>query len=261
MDGLALPENWLEITRERTLRLVEEIRGGPHRDRSRRPRQLPLLRCEGHLPHRSGRRRTVQWRRAHERRLFHARPTGGRSTSGGATSMPASSPDPAPARPPCWWNTSANWWARAWTRCASWPSPSRKRPPATCARNWRRHSTTSPKHAPTWSAPGSPRCTDSARACCAKTPCSPESIPSSACSTPRESWRMQQESMRGAIDALFAERREAMRGLIRGLIQLRIRAGRPLRVRHDARRRCRRGAAGTLPRPGRRHPGRNQRHA
>ncbi len=28
MDGLALPENWLEITRERTLRLVEEIRGG-----------------------------------------------------------------------------------------------------------------------------------------------------------------------------------------------------------------------------------------
>src|SRR5258707_5694823 len=32
-----------------------------------------------------------------------------------------------------------------------------------------------------------------------------------------QSWRMQQESMRGAIDALFAERREAMRGLIRGL--------------------------------------------
>ncbi len=28
MNGLALPENWLEITRERTLRLVEEIRGG-----------------------------------------------------------------------------------------------------------------------------------------------------------------------------------------------------------------------------------------
>jgi ATP-dependent helicase/DNAse subunit B len=28
MDGLALPENWLGITRERTLRLVEEIRGG-----------------------------------------------------------------------------------------------------------------------------------------------------------------------------------------------------------------------------------------
>src|SRR5437667_12486838 len=28
MDGLSLPENWLEITRERTLRLVEEIRGG-----------------------------------------------------------------------------------------------------------------------------------------------------------------------------------------------------------------------------------------
>ena len=32
-----------------------------------------------------------------------------------------------------------------------------------------------------------------------------------------ESWRMQQESMRGAIDALFEEHREAMRGLIRGL--------------------------------------------
>src|ERR1022692_1330234 len=32
-----------------------------------------------------------------------------------------------------------------------------------------------------------------------------------------ESWRMQQESMRGAIDALFEQRREAMRGLIRGL--------------------------------------------
>src|SRR5436305_2266423 len=32
-----------------------------------------------------------------------------------------------------------------------------------------------------------------------------------------QSWRMQQESMRGAIDTLFAERREAMRGLIRGL--------------------------------------------
>jgi ATP-dependent exoDNAse (exonuclease V) beta subunit len=32
-----------------------------------------------------------------------------------------------------------------------------------------------------------------------------------------QSWRMQQEAMRGAIDALFAERREAMRGLIRGL--------------------------------------------
>ncbi len=32
-----------------------------------------------------------------------------------------------------------------------------------------------------------------------------------------QSWRMQQESMRGAIDALFAERREGMRGLIRGL--------------------------------------------
>src|ERR1022692_4374366 len=32
-----------------------------------------------------------------------------------------------------------------------------------------------------------------------------------------ESWRMQQECMRGAIDALFEQRREAMRGLIRGL--------------------------------------------
>ncbi len=32
-----------------------------------------------------------------------------------------------------------------------------------------------------------------------------------------ESWRMQQESMRGAIDALFEQRREPMRGLIRGL--------------------------------------------
>jgi superfamily I DNA/RNA helicase len=32
-----------------------------------------------------------------------------------------------------------------------------------------------------------------------------------------ESWRMQQESMRGAIDALFEQHREAMRGLIRGL--------------------------------------------
>src|ERR1039457_4395718 len=32
-----------------------------------------------------------------------------------------------------------------------------------------------------------------------------------------ESWRMQQESMRGAIDALFEQRREAMRGLISGL--------------------------------------------
>jgi hypothetical protein len=28
MDSLALPENWLEITRARTLRMVEEIRGG-----------------------------------------------------------------------------------------------------------------------------------------------------------------------------------------------------------------------------------------
>ena len=32
-----------------------------------------------------------------------------------------------------------------------------------------------------------------------------------------ESWRMQQESMRAAIDALFEQHREAMRGLIRGL--------------------------------------------
>src|ERR1039457_4727545 len=32
-----------------------------------------------------------------------------------------------------------------------------------------------------------------------------------------ESWRMQQKSMRGAIDALFEQRREAMRGFIRGL--------------------------------------------
>ena len=32
-----------------------------------------------------------------------------------------------------------------------------------------------------------------------------------------ESWRMQQECMRGAIDALFAQHREAVRGLIRGL--------------------------------------------
>ena len=32
-----------------------------------------------------------------------------------------------------------------------------------------------------------------------------------------QSWRMQQESMRGAIDALFEQRRQAMRGLIRGL--------------------------------------------
>jgi hypothetical protein len=28
MDSLALPENWLEVTRERTLRMVEEIRRG-----------------------------------------------------------------------------------------------------------------------------------------------------------------------------------------------------------------------------------------
>jgi ATP-dependent exoDNAse (exonuclease V) beta subunit len=32
-----------------------------------------------------------------------------------------------------------------------------------------------------------------------------------------QSWRVQQESMRGAIDALFEQHREAMRGLIRGL--------------------------------------------
>jgi ATP-dependent helicase/nuclease subunit A len=32
-----------------------------------------------------------------------------------------------------------------------------------------------------------------------------------------ESWRMQQDSMRGAIDALFEDHREGMRGLIRGL--------------------------------------------
>jgi ATP-dependent exoDNAse (exonuclease V) beta subunit len=32
-----------------------------------------------------------------------------------------------------------------------------------------------------------------------------------------QSWRMQQESLRGAIDALFEEHRQAMRGLIRGL--------------------------------------------
>ena len=32
-----------------------------------------------------------------------------------------------------------------------------------------------------------------------------------------ESWRMQQQAMRGAIDALFAQHREAVRGLIRGL--------------------------------------------
>src|SRR6185436_2280976 len=32
-----------------------------------------------------------------------------------------------------------------------------------------------------------------------------------------EAWRMQQDSMRAAIDALFAEHLEAMRGLIRGL--------------------------------------------
>jgi hypothetical protein len=28
MDSLAMPENWLEITRARTLRMVEEIRSG-----------------------------------------------------------------------------------------------------------------------------------------------------------------------------------------------------------------------------------------
>src|ERR1039457_6948230 len=32
-----------------------------------------------------------------------------------------------------------------------------------------------------------------------------------------ESWRMQQQAMRDAIDALFAQHREAVRGLIRGL--------------------------------------------
>src|SRR5438874_11675143 len=32
-----------------------------------------------------------------------------------------------------------------------------------------------------------------------------------------EAWRMQQDAMRAAIDALFAEHLEAMRGLIRGL--------------------------------------------
>ena len=83
--------------------------------------------------------------------------------------------------------------------------------------------------------------------------------PEFGCSTPRESWRMQQEAMRGAIDALFAERREGMRGLIRGLSNSN--SSRPCSPPTT---RCAapdsRGATGELPRARRRHAGRNQRY-
>ena len=41
---------WAERAVERTLRIVEEIRGGRIAWRPPDRRQLPLLRCEGHLP-------------------------------------------------------------------------------------------------------------------------------------------------------------------------------------------------------------------
>ena len=76
-----------------------------------------------------------------------------------------------------------------------------------------------------------------------------------------QSWRMQQESMRGAIDALFAERREAMRGLIRGLSSFEFEQA--VLSAYDTMRGAGVGVEqlGALPRPGRRHAGRNQRHA
>ena len=62
-----------------------------------------------------------------------------------ATSMPASWPDPAPARPPSWSNTSVSSWPPESIPCAFWPSLSPKRPPATCARSSRKPSSSSPK--------------------------------------------------------------------------------------------------------------------
>ena len=73
------------------------------------------------------------------------------------------------------------------------------------------------RSAPAWSAPGSRRCTASARGCCGRTRCSPASTRSFSVADERESWRLQQEAIDAAMDALFAERPAAVRALIRGL--------------------------------------------
>ena len=88
-------------------------------------------------------------------------------------------------------------------RCASWPSPSPKRPPATCAPSWRRPSSRSPKYAPAleraWVSTVHGFCARLLRENAVFAGVDPEFDVADE----RESWRLQQESMAAAIDALF----------------------------------------------------------
>ena len=165
LPHVELPENW----RERARRAhaaggggdPRGARGSGARGRATTAASATAATCAAC----SCGRRPRKKRRA--RRELHRRSAGRhrRFAANRATGIPAWWPGRDRARPPCWWNTFTVWWRRAWTRCAFWPSPSPKRPPATCARSWPRRSTKTRRGAASWSARGSRRCTGSARGC------------------------------------------------------------------------------------------------
>ncbi len=111
-----------------------------------------------------------------------------------------------------------------------------------------------PRFAPSWSAPGSRRCTASARGCCARTPCSRAIDPEFSVADERESWRMQQECHgRGPGRAVSTNSPAAVRALIRGLSSPEFEEARAFGLRRHARRRRAGGRSGRLS-PSRRAP-------
>ena len=185
MDSLALPEDWLETARANTFRIVGEIRRGRIDVLPADPARLRLLRCPRHLP-RGVRRRVTS---ADSGGRMSAMPFTGDQTARHRR-------HPAPPRRLRGRRSRLRQDHRA-GGILSPPGGSRRGPAAHPRHHLHREgrrqhaqeagrapSSSSPPRAPAWSAPGSPPCTASAPACCARTPSSPASIPSSACSTP-----------------------------------------------------------------------------
>ena len=123
----------------------------------------------------------------------------------------------ARGKPPSWWSTSDAWWRRGWTRCASWPSPSPRRPRATCGRSWREEFQDDPeirgRLERAWVSTVHGFCARLLRENAVFAGVDPEFRIVEG----NEAWRMQQESIAAAIDALFQEHPARLRALIRGL--------------------------------------------
>ena len=168
---------------------------------------------------------------------LHPRSTGRRRRFPTANWMPAWWPGPGSGKTTVLVEYFRRLVEAASIRCAFWPSPSPKRPPATCARSWRRRSSEQPATRAHWSAPGSPRCTASARACCGKTPSSRASTRSSPWPTSANRGACSRNPWRAAMDDVSSRASACHAGAHPRPLLARVRRGRPVGLRRHARRR------------------------